>query len=88
MRKQFAVCVLALAGFWSAAQTTDALLDLNTATAAQLKTLPGMGDAYVRRVVEGRPYTMKNQLVQKGILPQTAYDKIKDRIVAHRVAKP
>jgi competence protein ComEA len=59
-------------------------LDLNTATPAQLKALPGVGDAYVRRIVDGRPYTAKNQLVMRGILPQAAYDQIKEQIVAHR----
>jgi competence protein ComEA len=88
MRKWFGACALALAGVGAGAQATGAgsavPLDLNTATAAQLRALPGMGDAYVKRIVEGRPYTMKNQLVQKGILPQAAYDRIKERIVAHR----
>jgi len=60
------------------------LLDINTATAAQLKVLPGMGDAYVQRIIAGRPYTAKNQLTTRGILPQTAYQAIKDQIIAHR----
>ncbi|MDP9049693.1 MAG: helix-hairpin-helix domain-containing protein [Acidobacteriota bacterium] len=60
------------------------LLDINAATAAQLKALPGMGDAYVRRVIEGRPYTAKNQLTIRGILPAAAYEKIKALIIAHR----
>lgn len=63
------------------------LLDINTATAAQLKALPGMGDAYVQRIVAGRPYTAKNQLVTRGILPQDAYEKIKDQIIAHHLKK-
>jgi competence protein ComEA len=62
-------------------------LDLNTATPAQLKALPGMGDVYVKRVVDGRPYTAKNQLVTRGILPQAAYDQIKDQVIAHRPKK-
>lgn len=45
-----------------------------------------MGDAYVTRIIEGRPYTAKNQLVTRGILPQSAYDRIRDLIVAHRSA--
>jgi len=61
-------------------------LDLNTATPAQLRSLPGMGDAYVRRIIGGRPYTAKNQLVTRGVLPQPAYDKISSRIVAKRPA--
>jgi competence protein ComEA len=66
---------------------SEGLLDINTATAAQLKALPGMGDAYVRRVIAGRPYTAKNQLTMRGILPVSEYDKIKPEIIAHRVKK-
>jgi DNA uptake protein ComE-like DNA-binding protein len=62
-------------------------LDLNTATAEQLRALPGMGDAYVKRIIEGRPYTAKNQLTTRGILPPDAYEKIKDQVIAHRVKK-
>ena len=70
----------------AAAQGTQTL-DLNTATAEQLKTLPGVGEAYAKRIVDGRPYTAKNQLVSKGILPQSTYDRIKDNVVAHRLTK-
>ncbi len=62
-------------------------LDLNTATAGQLRELPGMGDAYVRRILDGRPYTAKNQLVTRGVLPQRVYEAIRERIVAHRVPR-
>jgi DNA uptake protein ComE-like DNA-binding protein len=62
-------------------------MDLNTATPAQLKSLPGMGDNYVARIIAGRPYTAKNQLVQRGILPANAYAGISDLIIAHRPKK-
>jgi competence protein ComEA len=57
-------------------------MDINTATAAQLMTLPGIGDAYARRIIAGRPYTSKDQLAGRGIVPQATYNKIKDLIIA------
>ena len=62
-------------------------LDLNTATAKQLNALPGFGPAYTRRVIAGRPYTAKNQLFTRGVVPQGVYQRVSDLIVAHRVAK-
>ena len=61
------------------------LIDINTATADQLKTLPGIGDAYAKRIIDGRPYASKNQLVSRGILPKATYDKIAAKIIAKRV---
>ena len=62
-------------------------LDLNTATPDQLKALPGIGEAFSKRIIDGRPYAMKTQLTSKGILPQKTYDGIKDMVIAHRPAK-
>jgi DNA uptake protein ComE-like DNA-binding protein len=63
------------------APATD-LVDINSASAADLKALPGIGDAYSAKIIAARPYAKKDQLVSRKIIPQATYNKIQDKIIA------
>lgn len=69
------------------ATAKGALVDINSATDAELKAIPGLGDAYVAKIVVGRPYAKKDQLKSRNIIPAAVYEKIKDQIIAKQPKK-
>jgi DNA uptake protein ComE-like DNA-binding protein len=87
----FALCLISgMAGAQAAkkpAKATTAaanadLLDINSATKEQLEALPGIGAAYSQKIIDGRPYAKKTDLLRKKVVPQATYTKIKDQIIA------
>ncbi|MCA2969957.1 MAG: helix-hairpin-helix domain-containing protein [Acidobacteriaceae bacterium] len=64
------------------AEAAAGLIDINSADAATLKSIPGIGDAYSAKIIANRPYKGKDEIVKKAGVPQGVYDKIKDKIIA------
>ncbi len=86
----FALVLLALSGpgFGAAPAKVPAPIDVNSASPAQLKTLEGVGDAEARRIVAGRPYHSKADLVTRNVIPAGIYQSIRHRIIAIQPGTP
>ena len=71
-------------GSMSRSEMKSGLVDINSASAAELDKLPGVGSARAKAIIDNRPYKGKDELAQRKIVPQNVYDQIKDKIVARQ----
>ncbi len=69
----------------SSATSPSQKIDINSATKDQLDALPGIGSAYAQKIIDGRPYNSKRDLLTRKIVPQSTYDGIQEKIIAHHV---
>ena len=65
-----------------AATAAGTLIDINSASAKELASLPGIGDARATAIVKNRPYRGKNELKDRKIIPESVYNGIQDKIIA------
>lgn len=63
------------------------LIDINSATEAELRAIPGVGETYAKKIIAGRPFSNKSQLLSRKILPKPVYDKVKEMIIAKKAKK-
>jgi competence protein ComEA len=64
------------------APAKDGKIDINTATKDELMAFNGIGDKYSDKIIAGRPYARKDQLLSKNILPEATYKKIEAQVIA------
>ena len=69
-------------GSAAASNAMAAQIDINSATKDQLSSLPGIGDVYSQKIIDGRPYHVKTDLKTRGIIPAATYAKISAMIIA------
>lgn len=74
------------AGSAAAKATKGALVDLNTASLEQLRSLPYLGEAYAQKIIEARPFVRKEELLSKNILPAPLFNRIKNLVVVPKPA--